>query len=473
MIELASARGRWLIAVAVLGSGMAFLDGTVVNVALPRMGQELQSGLTGQQWILDGYLLTLGALLLAGGAAGDRYGRKRIFLYGAVLFALASAVCGVAPNAATLIAARVLQGVGAAALVPGSLALINACIEPKDRGRAIGVWAGMSGVTSALGPFLGGYLVDAASWRWVFLINLPLAALTVWAAIRHVPESRDDGAAARGRFDITGAALVTLGLGGLVYALIEGPANGWSGFEIVCATAGGVALIAFVWWELRNPSALLPPRLFASRAFSGANATTFVVYAALGVSMFLLTLQLQQTLDYSALAAGAITVPTTIIMLIGSPYVGTIATRTGPRLPMTLGPLVAGAGLAMMVLIIPGAGLWTVILPSVVVFSVGLTITVTPLTTAVLAAVPSSFVGAASGVNNAISRIGGLLAVAVLPAIAGITASPGEPLGDGFAVAMWVCAGLCAAGGLISALTMPGAQRGDANVAAGSGGVCS
>ncbi|MBN9610073.1 MAG: MFS transporter [Actinobacteria bacterium 69-20] len=454
MIPLASVRGRWLVAVAVLGSGIAFLDGTVVTVALPAIGKDLATGLAGQQWVVDGYLLTLGALLLAGGAAGDRYGRRRVFLTGLAAFAVASAACALAPTGIVLIGARVVQGVAAAALIPGSLALINALIAEADRARAIGLWAGMSGVTSALGPFLGGYLVDAASWRWVFVINVPLATVAIYLAVRHVPESRD--AAAAGPFDISGALLATAGLAGVVYALIEGPAHGWRPASVVCAIAGVLALAGFLWREFRAPAALLPPKLFASRQFSGANMTTFVVYAALGASSFLLTLQLQQTLGYSALAAGAATVPITVVMLLGSPSAGVLAGRVGPRLPMTIGPIIAGAGLVMMALIVPGRAYVTAVLPAVMVFAIGLTITVTPLTAAVLAAVPQRHVGAASGVNNAISRIGGLLAVAVLPAVAAITAAPGEPLGPGFARAMIICAALCVAGGLISALTIPG-----------------
>ncbi|MEO7126264.1 MAG: DHA2 family efflux MFS transporter permease subunit [Nakamurella sp.] len=458
-MRLASASGRWLIVVAVLGSGIAFLDGTVVNVALPSIGEHLETGLSGQQWVLDGYLLTLGALLLAGGAAGDRYGRRRIFLYGLVAFTVASVACGVAPNAGVLIGARMVQGIGAAALIPGSLALITSSIDPRDRARAIGIWAGMSGVTSALGPFLGGYLVDAASWRWVFLINVPLAAIALPLALKHVPESKDDSARARGPFDILGAVLVTVGLAGLVYGLIEGSSLAWNAATIGAVAVGAAVLAAFLWRETKAPAPLLPLKLFASKQFSGANAATFVVYAALSVSMFLLTLQLQQSLGYSALAAGAATVPTTIIMMIGSPSVGTLAARIGPRIPMTIGPIVAGVGLAMMALIVPGSSFVGTVLPAVVVFSIGLTITVTPLTSAMLDAAPPAFVGAASGVNNAISRIGGLLAVAALPAVAGITAAPGEPLGSGFAVAMIISAGLCAAGGVISGFTIDGKPR--------------
>ena len=451
---LASARARWLLVVTVLGSGIAFLDGTVVTVALPTIGRELGGGLTTQQWVLDGYLLTLSALLLAGGAAGDRYGRRRVFLAGLVAFTVASLACGLAPTGGVLIVARLVQGVGAAALVPGSLALIDAGIDEADRGRAIGIWAGMSGVTSALGPFVGGALVDAASWRWVFWINVPLAVAAVVIAVRHLPESKDAQAAGRGPFDVGGAALVTAGLAGAVYALIEGPARGWSTVAIVGGIGGAVALLAFPVLEARLRAPLLPPSLFASRQFAGANLTTLAVYAALGGAMFLLALQLQQSLGYSALTAGAATMPTTVIMLLASPWVGAAAQRTGPRLPMTVGPLVAGAGLALMARVVPGAGYLAAVLPGVVVFGIGLSITVAPLTTTVLAAVPEDRVGAASGVNNAVARVAGLLAVAVLPAVAGIHAAPGQPLGPGFARAMLICAVLCGAGGLVAALTV-------------------
>ncbi len=439
---------------AILGSGIAFLDGTVVNVALPAIGRDLGGGLSTQQWVLDGYLLTLSALLLAGGAAGDRYGRRRVFVTGLVAFMVASVACGLAPTAGALIVARLVQGVGAAALVPGSLALIDAGIAEADRGRAVGWWAGMSGVTSALGPFFGGWLVDAASWRWVFWINGPLAAAAIVIALRHLRESRDALAVERGRFDIGGAVAVTIGLAGGVYALIEGPARGWDPVAVTAAVVGVLALLAFPIIEGRVRAPLLPPRLFASRQFTGANLTTLAVYAALGGGMFLLALQLQQTLGYSALAAGAATLPTTIIMLLASPWVGAVAQRTGPRVPMTVGPIVAGVGLALMVRAVPGGSYLSSVLPAVVIFGIGLSITVAPLTSTVLAAVPEDRVGVASGVNNAVARVAGLLAVAVLPVVAGIHAQAAGPLGPGFGRAMLICAALCGAGGVVAALTV-------------------
>jgi EmrB/QacA subfamily drug resistance transporter len=451
-LPLASPGARWLIAAAVLGSGIALLDGTVVNVALPTIGRDLGGGLTGQQWVLDGYLLTLSALLLTGGAAGDRYGRRRVFIAGLVVFTAASAVCGFSPTVGWLVGARLAQGVGAAALVPGSLALIDAGITDDDRGRAVGIWAGMSGVTTALGPFIGGWLVDAVSWRWVFFLNLPLAVAVVWIAARHIPESRDP--TARGRPDVLGTAAVTVGLSGVIYALIEAPSRGWTFVTASAAVVGTAALLAFPAIERRAQSPLLPPELLRSRQFTGANLTTLAVYTAIGGALFLLALQLQQSMHYSALAAGLAMMPMTIIMLIGSPWAGALGQRAGPRLPMTVGPLIAAVGLALMARIVPGVRYLGAVLPAVVVFGIGLAITVAPLTAAVLSAVPDTYAGTASGVNNAIARLAGLLAVAVLPVAAGIRAGPGEPLGRGFSVAMIISAAICVVGAFIAALTV-------------------
>jgi EmrB/QacA subfamily drug resistance transporter len=451
-VALTSPRARWLIAAAVLGSGIAFLDGTVVNVALPAIGRELGAGLIGQQWVLDGYLLSLSALLLFGGAAGDRYGRRGVFIGGLVVFTAASLACGFAPNVGWLIGARLVQGVGAAALVPGSLALIDVGIRAQDRARAVGIWAGMSGVTSALGPFIGGWLVDAASWRWVFFLNIPLAAAAVWITARHVSESRDT--TARGRLDTPGAAAVLLGLAGVTYALIEAPSRGWTSVTVTAAAIGAIALVTFALIETHADAPVLPLELFRSRQFAGANLTTLAVYAALGGALFLLALQLQQSLHYSALAAGLATLPTTVIMLIGSPWAGVLAERTGPRLPMTAGPLIAAAGLALMARVTPGTSYLEAVLPAVVVFGVGLTITVAPLTAAVLAAVSENNAGTASGVNNAIARLAGLLAIAVLPVAAGIHAGVGQSLGHGFVVAMLIAAAVSATGGIVAAVTI-------------------
>ncbi|HEY9289961.1 MAG TPA: MFS transporter, partial [Microlunatus sp.] len=412
-IRYASPAGRGLITATVLGSGVAFLDGSVVNVALPAIGRDLDVGFSVLQWVLDGYLLTLSALLMFGGALGDHYGRRRIFVIGLVIFTLASLGCGLAPNGTILIMARIVQGVGGALLVPGSLAMINATVHPDDRGRAIGTWAGFTGVASAIGPFVGGWLVDAASWRLVFFINLPIAVAAMIATIRSVPENKD--AAATGRPDVLGAAAITAGLTGILIPLIEAPVRGWTPFLITCAIAGVGALIAFILIERRQADPLLPVTLFRSRQFTGANITTLAVYGALGGALFLLAFQLQLSMGYSATEAGLATLPTTVIMLLLSGRIGGLAQRTGPRLPMTIGPVVAGIGLTLLIMAQPGRGYLPGVLPGVTVLGLGLAITVAPLTSAVLA-VDEDHVGAASGTNNAVSRLAGMLAVAILPA---------------------------------------------------------
>lgn len=454
-LPLSSPAGRWVIVATALGSGMAFLDGSVVNVALPAIRRDLGGGIAMQQWVLDGYLLTLSALLLLGGALGDRYGRRRVFVIGLVGFSLASLGCGVAPSGGTLVAARAVQGVAGALLVPGSLALIDASIASDDRGRAVGAWAGLAGVASAVGPFVGGWLVDAISWRWVFLINLPIAVAAVAVTRRFVPESRRGSA---GRLDLAGAALVTIGLTGAVLALIEVPSHGWTALTVAAAVVGAVALVALPVAERRREAPMVPLDAFRSRQFVGVNLTTLAVYAALGGALFLLALQLQQTLGYSALEAGAALLPITVLMLLLSPRMGSLGERVGPRLPMTVGPVVAGAGLALMARVDPGAGYAGTVLPAVLVFGLGLSITVAPLTATVLASVPDSEAGVASGTNNAVARIAGLLAVAVLPVAAGIGPRAGS-LGAGFDRAMLIAAALCALGGAVSAVTITSARR--------------
>lgn len=454
-LALSSREGRWVVIATALGSGLAFLDGSVVNVALPAIRRDLGGGISMQQWVLDGYLLTLSALLLLGGALGDRYGRRRVFVIGLVGFSAASLGCGLAPTGGTLIGARVVQGVAGALLVPGSLALIDASIRTADRGRAVGAWAGLAGVSSAIGPFVGGWLVDASSWRWVFLINLPLAVAAVAVTTRFVPESRrgDDQP-----LDLVGAALVTVGLVGVVFPLIEVPAHGWSALTIVSAVLGAAALSALVPVEHRQQAPMVPLEVFRSRQFVGVNLATLAVYAALSGALFLLALQLQTSLGYSALEAGAALLPITVIMLLLSPRMGAISQRIGPRLPMTVGPLVAGAGLVLMARVEPGVGYGGAVLPAVLVFGLGLSLTVAPLTSTVLASVPDSQAGVASGTNNAVARVAGLLAVATLPAAAGIGQRAGS-LSDGFDRAMLIAAVLCAVGGAVSALTVTTARR--------------
>ena len=454
-VEFDSPAGRWVLAVAVLGSGMAFLDGTVVNVALPEIGRDLDATTSSLQWILNGYLLTLASLILLGGSLGDRHGRRRVFVLGTVIFTAASLLCAIAPTSELLVAARLLQGVGGALLTPGSLAMIEASFRPGDRARAIGAWSGLAGVSTALGPLLGGWLVEAVSWRAIFLINLPLGIAVALLATRHVPETRDPTAS--GRLDVQGAALAALGLAGTTYALIEAPEQGMSAAIVLTAAGGVLALIAFLVTEARSPNPMIPLSIFSSRQFSAANLVTFAVYAALGGVFFLLVAFLQISLGYSPIAAGAASLPVTALLLVFSARSGALAQRIGPRLPLTIGPLIIAAGMLMMTTIAPGDDYVTGILPAVVVFGIGLTLVVAPVTATVLAAADERHSGIASGINNAVARVGGLLAVAVLPLIAGITGDafydPVE-LADGFDMAMIASAALSAFGGLLAWLTI-------------------
>jgi EmrB/QacA subfamily drug resistance transporter len=457
-IAFESGGGRWLLAVAVAGSGMAFLDGTVVNVALPDIGRDFDASTSALQWILNGYLLTLASLILLGGSLGDRYGRRRVFSLGVALFTAASALCAAAPNVEMLIVARLLQGVGGALLTPGSLALIEASFRPTDRARAIGAWSGLGGVAAAIGPLVGGYLIGAISWRAIFLINIPLGAFVVWAAARHVPESRDPGAT--GRLDLTGSVLTALGLAGTTYALIEAPEKGASAAILVTAIGGVAALVAFFVHEHRTANPMLPLSIFSSRQFSAANGVTFVVYAALGGVFFLLVSFLQISMGYTPIEAGSASLPVTGLMLVFSARAGALAQRIGPRIPLTVGPLVIAVGLALLSMVEPGDSYLSSILPAVIVFGAGLTLVVAPVTATVLAAADSNHSGIASGVNNAVARIAGLLAVAVLPVIAGLTGDsfydPAK-MTDGFQIGMMTCAGLAAVGGVLAWFTIDSA----------------
>jgi len=443
-----------VIAATVAGSGIAFLDATVVNVALPAIESDLHGGLSGLQWTVDGYLLTLGSLLLLGGSLGDLYGRRRMFVLGLVAFTSASALCGLAPSMGTLIAARALQGAGGALLVPGSLALLSASFAPEDRATAVGAWSGLAGVSTALGPFVGGWLVDAVSWRLVFLINLPLAAAAIAITLRHVPESRDLDAVDPP--DLTGALLVSVGLGGVVFALIQGPAHGFSPPVVAAAVVGIVALVAFPLVERRRRQPLVPLEIFRSRQFSGANVTTLAVYAAFGGALFLLVLELQQVLHYSATAAGSALLPITLIMLTLSSRTAKLSQRIGPRLPMTVGPMVVAAGLVLLSRLRPGDTYVSGVLGGVVVVGLGLALTVPPLTAAVMGAVDERHMGVGSGVNNALARIGTLLSVALLPLAGALTdLSPADPAyRNGISRALLLSAGLCVIGGLVAFVTV-------------------
>jgi EmrB/QacA subfamily drug resistance transporter len=451
VIRFGTPAARWVILATVLGSGIAFLDGTVVNVALPTIGEDLDTGLSGLQWILDGYLVTLSALLLLGGSLGDLYGRRRIFVIGLIGFSLASAACGLAPDTGVLIGARAVQGATAALLVPGSLAIISASFHPDDRGRAVGAWSGLGGIAGAVGPFLGGWLVDAVHWRFVFFINLPLAAIAVAVTLRHVPESRDPDAVRH--LDIPGAAFASVGLAALAYALIEGAVD-FGAAEITAAIVGTAALIAFVVTEARTRQPMMPLDIFRSRQFTGANLTTLAVYTALGGTTFLVVLELQLGLGYSAVEAGAALLPITVLMLLLSARAGQLSQRVGPRLPMTVGPLVIAVGLVLLAGVGPGSTYVADVLPALVVFGLGLACTVAPLTSAVLASVEDRHLGVGSGVNNAVARVAGLLSVALLPALVGLDLSGATGLGDAFGDAMRIAAAFSAAGGVIAFITV-------------------
>nr|WP_198429235.1 MFS transporter [Nocardia bovistercoris] len=430
----------------ILGSSVAALDATVVNIALPRIGESLDTDVAGLQWTLNGYTLTLASFILLGGSLGDRLGRRKVFVYGAIGFALTSVLCGAAVNIEMLVAARLLQGVAGAMLTPGSLALISASIDDRDRGAAIGLWSGFGGVAGALGPFVGGWLIGVAGWQAVFFINVPLVMVVVAVALRHVPESRDPDAAPRS--DIPGAVVVALALGALTFGLIDG--------NPALVALGVLLLAAFVVVEVRSDHPLVPPALFAGpggRVFTAANLVTLAVYAALGGVFFLLVLELQLVAGYSPLLSGVATLPITFIMLALSAPAGRWAQAHGPRLPMTVGPLVAAAGLVLLTRIGADTSYWRDVLPGVLVFGLGLSVLVAPLTGAVLGAVPASEAGIASGVNNAVARTAQLLAVAALPGLAGLSGALSDPseFDAGFEVAMWICVGLLAAGAALAA----------------------
>jgi EmrB/QacA subfamily drug resistance transporter len=446
-------RSRWVVTATVLGSGLAFLDGSVVNVALPAMGDSLGAGLSGLAWIVNAYALTLASLILLGGSLGDRFGRRRVFVIGVVWFAIASLLCAVAPNVGVLVAARALQGVGGALLTPGSLAILQASFRTDDRARAIGAWSGLAGITGAAGPFVGGWLVQVASWRWIFLINLPVAVAVVAIATRYVPESRDPDAP--DHTDVVGAALGAAGLGGLTYGLVAWQDAGPGSASVLVPLVLGVAALAgFVWWEARARMPMLPLGIFRSRLFSATNAVTFLVYAALGGVFFWLVLDLQIVVGFSPREAGLSLLPSTLIMLALSARLGALAQRIGPRIPMTVGPLLAAIAVALMTRIDAGSSYWPDVLVPVVLFGLGLSCTVAPLTATVLAAAPVGHAGVASGVNNAVARVAGLLAVAVLPLVAGLSGEGyrvATELEPSFRTAMWWCSAVLAAGGLLAA----------------------
>lgn len=466
-LTLGTAAGRGTLLATVLGSGLVFIDGTVVGIALPAIARDLGATTAGLQWTVNGYALTLAALLLLGGSLGDRFGRRRLFLVGTVAFAAASVLCAVAPSSGALVAARALQGVGGALLTPGSLAILQASFTQDDRARAIGAWSGLSGAAGAVAPFLGGWIVEQFGWRWVFGINLPLAALVVVVTMRWVPESADPGASPK--LDVLGTALAGVGLAALTWSLTAWSEQGSLDGAVGAVGAVGVlALVAFVVVEARSTHPALPLALFRWRPFAAVNLATLFVYAALTGIFFFLPVTLQVVTGWSPLAAGIAALPITVLMLLLSARGGALGTRIGPRIPMTVGPILAGVGAVLLGGIGPDTGYVSGVLPGVVMVGMGLVLTVAPLTATALGAAPDYLAGTASATNNAVARVAGLLAVAVLPLVAGIGAGLSDPavLVDAHPIAMRGCAVLMAAGALVALLGIPGSMAGVAPPAA-------
>lgn len=469
-LRLSSPAGRWTVAAAVLASGTVFLESTVVSVALPAMATDLHFGLAGMQWVMNGYLLTLGALMLTGGALGDVAGYRRVLIAGLAIFSLGCAAAAMAPNAAILLGVRVFQGAAGALLVPSTLAMLNDAFDAADRGAAIGHWAAWSGISTAIGPLAGGWIVQTLSWRWVFGVPVPLALAALWIAARHAPPDRVRGGsepAARrhwaARVDLAGACLVTGGLAALTWALVGTPDRGAASRLMIAAwVAGAVLLAAFVLHEARAPHPMLPLRMFRSWQFTGANLVTLIVYTALGALFFLLMIELQRVLHYGPLAAGASLLPINVAMLALSPAAGRLGSRIGARWPIAGGALLVAAGTALLARVGSGGSYVTTVLPGVLVFGVGLAVLVGPLTSAVLSGASDDRAGIASAVNNAVSRLAGLLAVAVLPLVSGLGAvrdADGAAFTRGFAHAMWISAGTCAAAALTALATIRGGAR--------------
>ena len=458
-VPLSSSRGRGVLVASILGSGMAFLDGTVVNVALPALARGLGADLAGLQWTLDAYLLTLCAFLLTGGSLGDRLGRRRMFEVGVAGFALASLLCGLSPSVLTLALARALQGVAAALLVPVSLSLVRADIDETDQGTALGLWTGLSGVTSALGPLVGGWLVEAVSWRAIFFLNLPLAVAAAWVAHRCVPD--EARTTEEKPLDIPGAAAGVLAIGGLTFALIEGPAHGWSAGPLAAAGLGAMAFGVFLLLE-RRPEAMMPLALFRHPVFSATNAVTLLLYSAMGCAIFLLMLELQIGLGLSPVGAGLTLLPATVLMLLLSPRTGRWGKEHGGRWPMALGAAIAAGAFVCFLLLRPGAA-WTAVLPGAVLLGLGLSLAVAPLTVVVLDSVRPERAGIAAGVNNAVARLAGLLGVAAVPWAAGLSGLGQRldpvALTQGFHRATLICAGLCVAASVASMVWVPSVPR--------------
>lgn len=451
-IAVSSGLGRLVIATTVLGSVVAMLTATVVNVALPALAEDLDASSSAQQWVINSYLLTIASLILIGGTLGDRYGRLRIYRIGVIWFGAASLACAIAPNVEVLIVARLLQGVGGALLTPGSLAIIEAVLRKSDRGRGIGRWSGLIGIAGAVGPLIGGILVDL-SWRWVFVVNLPIAALVLVLSVR-LPETLDPDAR-HTPLAIAGSVLTILMLGGSSYALIEGPNSGLSAAVTVSAVIAVVALAALIAIEPGRAGAVVPIELFKDRTFAAANTVTFLIYGGMGFVFFILPLQLQVSAGSSALEAGAAFLPTTLMMMLFSSRAGDFAQRIGPRLPLTVGPLLTAAAIVWLRGVGADASYTIDVFPAATVLGLGLAMTVAPVTSTALRAAPDHRSGAASGANNALSRAGQLIAIAAIPPAAGLTGdalSNAADLDAGYGTALLVAAAVVAAAGVVSAI---------------------
>jgi len=459
VLRVNDARGRMVLLTTVLGSGVALLDSTVVNVALPTIGRDLGADLAGVQWVISAYALTLAALILLGGSLGDRFGRRRVYVWGVAGFGVASMLSATSPTIATLVGARARQGVAAALLTPGSLAILQSSFHPDDRMRAIGTWTGTLSIAAASGPLIGGWLI-AYSWRWVFWVNVPLCAAVIALALRYVPESRNPGASHH--TDVRGVTLCALGLAGVTYALTSLPSHGVGALTVVTGTVGVVSLVTFILTERRSPHPMLPTSLFASRVFSVVNVVTLAIYAALSGTFLFLVLFLQVVSGWTALQAGAAALPLSVIMLLLASRFGALATRIGARTLMISGPLTAAAGLALLSLSPSHPSYVLNILPGVALLGFGLAMTVAPLTGTVLAAAPDELAGTASGVNNAVARTAGLVAVAALPVIVGLSGTEyadATSLAPAYRSALLICAVVMAVGAALTALGLPRARK--------------
>jgi EmrB/QacA subfamily drug resistance transporter len=494
--SVSSASGRWIVIATVLGSSLVFIDGTIVAIALPVIQTGFHASAFDAQWVVEAYTLVLGALMLLSGALGDRYGRKLLFITGVVVFAIGSILCGLAPSMPALIAARVLQGAGGTMLAPASLALIGASFEGAARGRAIGIWSGLTAVASAIGPVAGGTIVDHLGWRWVFYVNIPLAIAIVAVSLHHLRESRDESES--GPLDLLGSALITLALAGIVYAFVASGLEGWNARTVGALAGGFVAFGAFIYAERRVTNPILPFDLFAERAFTGINIMTFLLYGALGGLFYFLPFVMIQVNGYSATFTGLSMLPFLVLIVVLSRYSGPLVYRVGRRTLLVIGPSLAALGFAAFVLL-PDLHYWTGVLPSIVLIGAGMGFTVAPLVATLIDSVPERHVGLASGINNAVSRVAGLLAIAVLGAVLAATFTPrlaaridaaqmssqqrsdiaaqssamaGARLHDpketqvmraayvdGFRVVAMVCALLAAASALTAAVTLGGAER--------------